>query len=765
VAIANVLDEIFVLRLGRRMPARRALVYLAIIVTVAGYTFRNELRTPAPFVRDMHAVLSLDLAVNRAWCGLPSSLTRNPDVGGLLLEQRGLADTPISSVVTARWGSISGFCATSSEPYVNNENSLMLTEAWLLKAIPGLSLSGIGRAMLALKLSAIVLLCFVLLQSGAGVLMCAGILHASAAILFELQKLGGFGVYSFFISILAAAVAMYGLGFGRRGTKYAVGLALVAGVATAFAVNMRTSYLPLLLVFFAIYVAAAFAGIPSMAKRLKLSAIAVLLFVSGYALFHYPFVVRTRVTQVPGAPGYTYHVVAHPLVLSLAAMPNDLAKREGIEWEDGVGLTLARRINPAVSYLGPGYDNALFTYYVSLWRKYPAEMVNIYLDKWRIAGSRAVEQAAFDSVWMNGILDLLRRLPNGLAFQALFAVGAIGSVLGFVRTRAPIFVPLAMLCTAGTLLMVEAALIVPTFALTYHSPLLFVSAVCTLVALQLFVSVAVAGIEKLRQPSSLSERTIADFGDQWTVYTDNSGFYGSPALLQDVFGPLLRVDDFKDAVIADIGAGTGRFTNVFVASGAARVVAVEPSRAFDVLMENTSSHRDRVQCLRSDVERFRPADQVDFAFSYGVLHHIPNPEPAVAAMRDALKPGGRIGIWLYGREGNETYIAALELLTVVTRRLPHSLLAGLVWILYGPLVVYMTLCRWVPLPLGHYLTDVFAKLSPDKRRLTIYDQLNPAYAKYYWQPEVRRLLTDAGFVDIRLFHRHGYSWTAVAVKP
>ena len=31
------------------------------------------------------------------------------------------------------------------------------------------------------------------------------------------------------------------------------------------------------------------------------------------------------------------------------------------------------------------------------------------------------------------------------------------------------------------------------------------------------------------------EQTIADFGEQWTRYTDNDGFYGSTELLKDIF--------------------------------------------------------------------------------------------------------------------------------------------------------------------------------------------------------------------------------------
>ena len=56
-------------------------------------------------------------------------------------------------------------------------------------------------------------------------------------------------------------------------------------------------------------------------------------------------------------------------------------------------------------------------------------------------------------------------------------------------------------------------------------------------------------------------------------------------------------------------------------------------------------------------------------------------------------------------------------------------------------------------------------MTRDKRRLVIYDQLRPTYAKYYTGPEARELMSRAGFGDIRLHHRHGYSWTVVGTRP
>jgi SAM-dependent methyltransferase len=264
--------------------------------------------------------------------------------------------------------------------------------------------------------------------------------------------------------------------------------------------------------------------------------------------------------------------------------------------------------------------------------------------------------------------------------------------------------------------------------------------------------------------ASATQRTVADFGEQWRRYTDNSGYYGSLDLFRDIFGPLLGPDEIAGRRVADIGSGTGRVVQMLIAAGAGHVTAIEPSAAFDVLTEHCRRYGERVRCLRARGDEI-PAEAFDLVVSVGVLHHIPEPRPVVHAAWRALRPGGRLAIWVYGHEGNETYLALVGPLRAVTTRLPHALLAGVSGVLTLALTAYASACRLAPLPLHQYVRSVVSRLSWSKRYLTIYDQLNPAYARYYREREAIDLLASAGFTEIRTHHRHGYSWAISGVRP
>jgi SAM-dependent methyltransferase len=263
----------------------------------------------------------------------------------------------------------------------------------------------------------------------------------------------------------------------------------------------------------------------------------------------------------------------------------------------------------------------------------------------------------------------------------------------------------------------------------------------------------------------IEDRTIRDFSEQWTHYGDNEGFYGSQALFADILAPLLTPDDFRDRRVAEIGSGVGRIVAMILESGAAHVLGVEPSEGHVVAQRNLASYGDRVSFLHASGEQIPADPPFDIIVSVGVLQFIPDPKPTIDAAFAALRPGGRFFVWLYAKEGTALYRVLLGPLRTVGRVLPHRALAAIVRVLDVPLVFYMRLCRVLPLPLRDYLVNVLGRFSPEKRRLVIYDQLNPTRVHYHSRAEAERLLTDSGFVDVRLHHRRRYSWSVVGRRP
>lgn len=254
--------------------------------------------------------------------------------------------------------------------------------------------------------------------------------------------------------------------------------------------------------------------------------------------------------------------------------------------------------------------------------------------------------------------------------------------------------------------------------------------------------------------------TIEDFGKQWHLFPDNNGYYCSLEMLQGMLEPLISLDKLKDKWIADVGAGTGRYTLLFQQAGACKILSLEPSSAFEILKKNTSE-MDNVQCEQTIAENI-PNWGFDFVFCIGVLQFIYEPCSALRAMGRALGPGGRLFLWVYAKENNRGYLLLLSLFRWISGKISYNTLKKLCFILEVPTRPYIFLCRYLKLPLSEYMINYYSKMDSEKRRLIIFDQLNPRIVKYYTKQELKALLENCGFKNIQMHNRYGYSWSVLA---
>ena len=91
----------------------------------------------------------------------------------------------------------------------------------------------------------------------------------------------------------------------------------------------------------------------------------------------------------------------------------------------------------------------------------------------------------------------------------------------------------------------------------------------------------------------------------------------------------------------------------------------------DAARRNTQ-HLPNVHLVQANLYHlpFR-AEGFDFAYSIGVLHHLPDPEAGFRCLTPLVKPGGAIFIWVYSKNRRVVNFL-LERVRAATTRLPRT---------------------------------------------------------------------------------------------
>jgi SAM-dependent methyltransferase len=188
-------------------------------------------------------------------------------------------------------------------------------------------------------------------------------------------------------------------------------------------------------------------------------------------------------------------------------------------------------------------------------------------------------------------------------------------------------------------------------------------------------------------------RTRESFGYQWTVFSEMAVDFRKNFL--EYISP---VDEtfFVGKRGLDLGCGFGRHIYNAAKFGA-EMVGVDISDAIESTRVNTAG-LPNVHLVQADVYNlpFR-AGVFDFAYSIGVLHHLPEPEKGFQCVVRTVRPGGSVFIWVYSNSRRLVNLV-LESVRAVTTRSPKSVQQGLSFVAAsidwaGFVMPYRTLSR------------------------------------------------------------------------
>lgn len=278
----------------------------------------------------------------------------------------------------------------------------------------------------------------------------------------------------------------------------------------------------------------------------------------------------------------------------------------------------------------------------------------------------------------------------------------------------------------------------------------------------------------MRPVEKIKERVIDGFGREWKHFNQHQlDEIERTRIFHDYFNifPWARLPS-SGGIGADIGCGSGRWATV-VAPRVAHLHLVDASAAALNVAASATKTLNNVTCHQADVMNLPFADgTLDFAYSLGVLHHVPDTAGAVGEIVRKLKRGAPLLLYLYYRFDNRPgwyrgLWRASDLARRVVSRLPFRIRLMVSTVVaaavYFPLAQIASMGeRWGRdvggWPLSYYRDKSFYTMRTDSL-----DRLGTELEQRFTGEEVGEMLRRAGMDEIRFSDRPPY-WVAVGVK-
>lgn len=268
---------------------------------------------------------------------------------------------------------------------------------------------------------------------------------------------------------------------------------------------------------------------------------------------------------------------------------------------------------------------------------------------------------------------------------------------------------------------------------------------------------------------NLDSRTVAGFGDEWSRF-DQTGM--SDEDTQQLFDAYFAVFPWHslplNAVGFDLGCGSGRWAKL-VAPRVGRLHCIDPSVAIDVARRNLQdmSNCEFHQAGVDDITL--PDRSMDFGYSLGVLHHIPDTQAALASCVAKLKPAAPFLLYLYYSFDNRPGWFRLlwqmsELIRALVSRLPHRLrylMSQIIaTLIYWPLARFAGLVESMGVDVKNFPLAPYRHWGFYVLRTDALDRFGTRLEQRFSRVEVQQMMESAGLEGI-VFSEKNPFWCAV----
>lgn len=273
---------------------------------------------------------------------------------------------------------------------------------------------------------------------------------------------------------------------------------------------------------------------------------------------------------------------------------------------------------------------------------------------------------------------------------------------------------------------------------------------------------------------NISNDVVSSFGYEWSRF-DNSDL-PEPVLnnIWEDYFDIFPWDSLPNGggTGADIGCGSGRWAQ-FVSKKVDKLYLIDPSsKALDVAKKNLRKSKN-VSFFVSSVNDMPIKDEaLDFAYSLGVLHHVPDIKTAFKLINKKLKVGAPFLVYLYYAFDNKPYWyrviwkASDGIRNVVSKfpyRIRYQISQFFAYTVYFPMSFIGGLLSKAGIlpnnwPLAYYIGKPIYIMRNDSL-----DRFGTSLENRFSKKQIVELFEDSGFSNVVFSDRQPY-WCAYAVK-
>jgi len=222
----------------------------------------------------------------------------------------------------------------------------------------------------------------------------------------------------------------------------------------------------------------------------------------------------------------------------------------------------------------------------------------------------------------------------------------------------------------------------------------------------------------------------------------------------------------------DFGCGTGRWGQLVAPKCKSLTLLDASSKSIMVAKQMLKNYKN-TNFIISDVTKVNIKDQeYDFAYSLGVLHHVPNIDKALIEINRILKKGAPFLIYLYYSFENAPIWYGLiwkgsniirKVVSILPKKFKMLICEVIAFSIYLPLARISLFLEKLKIdisniPLSYYKNKTFYTMRTDAL-----DRFGTTFEKRYSKDEITKLLLSNGFHSIKFSSTKPY-WCAVAYK-